>query len=89
MAARSFLPEAICDRRKSIFQGDLMENQIASHQWNPLPLPSQKASVAEFVDWPRLQGAIENAQSGTLWRDLRPVSLLYWLENVLGEPPRK
>jgi len=84
MAARNFLPEAICIRRKSIFQGDLMEYQIRSNQWNPLPLPKPNELVAEFVDWPRLQRAIESAQDGALWRDLHPVSLLYWFESMRG-----
>lgn len=85
-AVRGFLPEQVRLRAKTPFRSDLLALQIKSDQWNPLPLPGPHRAVLQFVDWSRLQASIENAHQGTLWRDLRPFSLLYWLQNLESHP---
>ena len=85
-AVRVFLPEKIRLRAKTPFRGDLLAFQVKNKEWNPLPLPGPHPAVLQFVDWSRLQASIESAHGGNLWRDLRPFSLLYWLQNLEGQP---
>jgi asparagine synthase (glutamine-hydrolysing) len=84
-AVRGFLPEQVRLRPKTRFRGDLLTFQIKCNQWQPLPLPEPHDTVLQFVDWTRLKVSIENAHGGSLWRDLRPFSLLYWLQGLEGQ----
>ena len=84
-AVRGLLPEQVRVRVKTPFRGDLLAFQIKCNQWRPLP-PHPHPAVLQFVDWSRLQASIENAHGGNLWRDLRPFSLLYWLQNLEAQP---
>ena len=77
---RGVLPEEVRLRPKKPFEGDLLALQVRTGQWKPLPLP-EPGQVSSFVDWEELGSSIESAES-SLWSNLRPISLLHWLNGI-------
>jgi hypothetical protein len=75
-----YLPEEVRLRPKTLPSGDLLDLQRKNGTWHPLPLPSANETILEFVEWRRLEISIQRANVASLWRDLRPVSLLYWFQ---------
>jgi asparagine synthase (glutamine-hydrolysing) len=76
---RGLLPEEVRLRPKTGFIGDLMDLHMAGGQWKPLPMPQPNNGIDRFVDWQKLEAHLKTAQ-GSLWTNLRPISLLYWLK---------
>jgi asparagine synthase (glutamine-hydrolysing) len=81
-AVRDLLPTQIVLRPKTLPSGNLLDFQYKNGAWCPLPLPDANETVLEFIDWPRLKTSLEKAHAGSLPRDLRAVSLLYWLQRL-------
>lgn len=84
-AMRGRLPEEVRVRPKKPFDGDLLVHQVATEKWHPLPLPNPANGIEEFVNWKNLREALQHLGNGNhygLWADLRPVTLLYWLNSV-------
>jgi len=82
-AMSGMLPEEVRTRPKTPLLGDLIKHSIESKTWRPLPLPEPTAELRGFVDWEQLGTTLETGAGSTLWVELRPVSLCYWL-NVKG-----
>ena len=85
-AVHGKLPDEVRLRAKAPSKGDLLEHQISNNNWRALPLPHPNQTVLRFVDWNRLDHSIRGARGGSLWRDLRPLCLLYWLRAVERQP---
>lgn len=85
-AVLGYLPDEVRLRRKTLPSGDLLDLQYKNGTWHPLPLPAANETILEFVDWRRLEKSVHNAKYGSLWRDLRPISLLYWLQGQSDRP---
>jgi asparagine synthase (glutamine-hydrolysing) len=81
---KGLLPEEVRLRAKMPFMGDLMGLQVATGQWNPRPTPNPGNEICRFVDWQTLEAHLKTAQ-GSLWTNLRPISLLYWLKAINAE----
>ncbi len=81
-AVRGLLPEEIRLRPKAPLSGDPLLLQMKSGQWSPFPLPQPTGVIEEFVNWKKLTTVLTDASSSFPWRDLRPLSLLYWLNAV-------
>jgi len=78
---KGLLPEEVRLRPKVAFMGDLIGLQMAAGQWKPLPVPKPNNEICRFVDWQTLEANLRNAQ-GSLWTNLIPISLLYWLKTI-------
>jgi len=76
---KGLLPEEVRLRPKTPFGGNVMGLQMAGGQWKPLPIPEPNDEILRFVDWPRLEARLKGAPD-SLWANLRPVSLIYWLK---------
>ena len=83
-SVRGLLPDQIRLRPKSPFAGDQLALQIRNGSWSALPLPKQNLAVSKFVNWPKLTTALQETETVFPWADLRPVSLLYWLQAMEG-----
>jgi asparagine synthase (glutamine-hydrolysing) len=81
-AVDGLLPEEIRLRPKTPLQCDPLGLQIESGRWSPLPLPEPNEGLRAIVDWQELGSALRIASSSAVWRDLRPISLLYWLRCI-------
>jgi asparagine synthase (glutamine-hydrolysing) len=81
-AVDGLLPEQIRLRPKTPFAGDQIALQIKNGSWSALPLPAPTRAVSRFVDWERLSAALKNTETVFPWANLRPISLLYWLQVV-------
>ena len=79
-AMRGLLPEEIRLRPKTPLQGDPLELHVERGAWNPAPLPKIAAELREFVNWEQLRATVADSAGSTLWVNLRPVSLGYWLK---------
>jgi asparagine synthase (glutamine-hydrolysing) len=79
-AVLGYLPDEVRLRPKTLPAGDFLDLQCRNGTWHPLPLPTANETILEFVDWRRLEDSVHKAKDGSLWRDLRPISLLYWLQ---------
>jgi len=85
-AVLGYLPDEVRLRPKAPFAGDLLDYQVRNGTWSPLPLPQPNEGVLAFVDWPRLTASMVTAHGVSLWRDLRPYSLLYWRKGAEPQP---
>ena len=81
-AVRGLLPEEIRLRPKTPLQGDPLLVQVKSQHWSQLPLPEATETIRKFVDWEKLSAALESKSLSSLWVDLQPLSLLYWLKSI-------
>ncbi len=78
---RELLPRGVLRRPKT----PLREDPLAIHahrgglQMEPLPDPVRE--IERFVSWPRVQSVLVSSIPSQLWRDLRPLSLNYWLKS--------
>jgi len=79
---QSMLPDRIRLRPKTPLRGDPLICQVESKRWSPLPLPSPIEAIHEFVDWEKFSAALESKSQASLWIDLQPLSLLYWLKSI-------
>jgi asparagine synthase (glutamine-hydrolysing) len=83
---RGLLPEQVRLRPKRLFTGDLIGLHMAAGRWKPLPILQPSNEFSRFVNWRTLEACLERAQD-SLWTNLRPISLLYWLRlGYLGVP---
>jgi asparagine synthase (glutamine-hydrolysing) len=87
-AMLGYLPDEVRLRPKAPSAGDLLDFQVRNGTWSPSSLPAPNEAVLAFIDWPRLTASIATPHAGTLWRDLRPYSLLYWLQGAERQPTR-
>ncbi len=81
-AMTGMLPEEVRVRAKAPLAGDPLAVQLRSGTWYLLPLVEPMATTSLFVDWGRLSRILENSTGDSLWRDLRPLLLNYWLKGV-------
>jgi asparagine synthase (glutamine-hydrolysing) len=84
-AMRGLLPEKIRLRPKTPLLGDPLELHVERGTWNPAPLPELAAELREFVNWEQVRAILAASAGPTLWINLRPVSLRYWLKGVVNE----
>ena len=85
---KGLLPEEVRLRPKTPFRGDVISLQMASGRWKPLPIPEPNDEIRGFVDWSRLEARLKSGEPDSLWANLRPVSLIYWLKmRHRGERP--
>ena len=82
---RGMLPEEIRARPKTPVPEDSLQLFIESKQWSPVPPPEPAEDIRSFVDWAQLGTTLATAAGSTLWVALRPVSLCYWLKNVVNK----
>ena len=73
------LPDEILRRPKTPLRFDPISTQKENGSWNPLPLPQPSDKITHFIDWQMLSQSLASESGSSLWRNLRPVSLLYWL----------
>lgn len=81
-AVRGHLPEEIRLRAKVPLAGDPFALHSKKGHWTPLPLASPEQSILTFVDWQKLGLTFSNYNARSMWRDLAPVTLLYWLKSI-------
>ena len=81
-ALKSRLPEEVRVRPKTPFGVDLLAFHTDTRGWTPFPFATDSTVVREFVDFAKLSSVLKNGSPGCLWRDLRPLSLLYWLNSI-------
>jgi asparagine synthase (glutamine-hydrolysing) len=81
-ATLGYLPEEIRLRAKMPLAGDPLALHSKSGHWAPLPLASPEKSILTFVDWQELGVTLRNYDGQPMWRDLVPLTLLYWLKNI-------
>jgi asparagine synthase (glutamine-hydrolysing) len=83
VAMKSRLPEEVCVRPKSPLAGDpLLESiQAGQMQWaedfSPVP------KLTEYVERDAISPISREADSDRLWMNIRPLSLNYWLLNLV------
>ena len=76
------LPEEIRLRAKMPLAGDPLALLSRTGRWNPLPLPKPTPSILVFADWEKLAVSLRDCNSVSAWRDLVPLTLLYWLKSI-------
>ncbi len=84
-ALRGLLPDTVRRRAKTPLREDPLVLQVRNGAYRPVPLPVPAPAIEQFVDWPRLQDALSSPNHQHLWRDLRPLSLNYWLKRGQGK----
>jgi hypothetical protein len=72
------LPDAIRTRPKTALAEDPVTIFAKDGQWRP-SLQKPHDALPAFVDLKRLASAWDNPERSSLWVDLRPISLHYWL----------
>jgi asparagine synthase (glutamine-hydrolysing) len=80
VAMRGQLPEEILRRPKTPLEVDPLIAHVRRKSWIPRAAETPVPGIEEFVDWPRVQAALSGGSEGTLWRDLRAISLNWWLK---------
>ena len=91
-AAGDLLPERIRSRPKKPLAGDPLNLQTKHIGWSPIPLIESLERVATFVNCSNLGTLLRGGEGVSLWRDIRPFSLEYWLkrmENVKLSPSER
>jgi len=84
LAMRGVLPEPVRLRGKSPVADDWL---AALLKRGPRPWQKPKVSaplLARYVAWERVPELSGTEGSDELWRDLRPISLHYWLQHLRG-----
>jgi asparagine synthase (glutamine-hydrolysing) len=81
-AGLGYLPEEIRLRAKVPLAGDPFVLHSKSGRWSPLPLSSPEQSILTFVDWQKLGVTFRDHNAQSMWRDLAPLTLLYWLKSI-------
>jgi asparagine synthase (glutamine-hydrolysing) len=79
---RGRLPEQIRCRPKTPFAGDQILLQMKKGLWSPLPMRKKPGGARNFLDWGKVTATLEKGPVSFPWSDLRPISLIYWLERV-------
>jgi asparagine synthase (glutamine-hydrolysing) len=77
-----YLPEEIRLRAKEPLAGDPLALLSRTERWNPLPLPKPAPSILVFADWEKLAASLRDCNLESAWRDLVPLTLLYWLKGI-------
>jgi asparagine synthase (glutamine-hydrolysing) len=78
-AMKGLLPEEIRTRPKTPLLQDPLQLQIEKGAWRWAPLSGNAEGIRSFVDMDRMNATLATIQGSNAWRDLQPVSLLYWL----------
>ena len=81
-ATLGYLPEEIRLRAKVPLAGDPYALHSKSGRWTPLPLASPGHAILTFVDWQKLGAAWSDHNAPSVWQDLAPLTLLYWLKSI-------
>lgn len=81
-ATLGYLPEEIRLRAKVPLAGDPFALLSKSGRWTPLSLASPSQAILTFVDWQKLGAAWSDYNAPSVWRDLAPLTLLYWLKSI-------
>ena len=81
-AVRGLLPDHIRLRRKTPLQADPLNLQAKRSGWSPLPVPAPSCELKDFVNWKKLDDTLHSRESFSLWREVRPICLQRWLENI-------
>jgi asparagine synthase (glutamine-hydrolysing) len=81
-ATRHLLPEEIRLRPKTPLRRDQLALQLRRGLWSPFPLPAPDRNIENMIDWHKLDSTLRLNSIAFPWADLRPVSLLYWLQGI-------
>lgn len=85
-AARGILPEGIRLRPKTPLAGDPLALHVQAGHWHPV-VPHPMAQRLDEMIVPHVWGeTISRPQGMSLWNDLRPLSLHYWLKRIEKGP---
>jgi asparagine synthase (glutamine-hydrolysing) len=77
-----YLPDEIRLRPKVPLAGDPLALLSKCGRWSPIPLPTPAPSILAFIDWEKLALNLRDYNSESAWRDLAPITLLYWLKSI-------
>ena len=82
-AGRHLIPREVTLRSKKPFRGDLLAFQIESRRWDINAISDVwHRELAAIVKKKEFWSSLERAAGSNRWRDLRPVSLGYWLDRI-------
>jgi asparagine synthase (glutamine-hydrolysing) len=76
------LPNEIRLRPKTPLRGDPLALHLEKRTWSPLPLSRPSPAICEYVNWENFRAVLQNPSAFSPSRDLRPLSLLYWMQGV-------
>ena len=76
------LPEEVRVRKKTPLQGDPLLLHAEKNGWRPFLPDGACETLRMFVNCKVLHTTSHPAQGLTLWADLRPIALNYWLKSV-------
>jgi asparagine synthase (glutamine-hydrolysing) len=81
-ATLGHLPDEIRLRAKVPLAGDPFALHSKSGHWNPVSPAAPDPLILTFVDWKKLGVSLKDYNRQSIWRDLSPLSLLYWLKSI-------
>ena len=81
-AMRDSLPEQILARGKTPLQGDPLHIHSERHGWRATLQDGACERLRKFVNFKLLSATSYPALGLSLWADLRPIALDYWLKSV-------
>jgi len=76
------LPDEIRLRAKVPLAGNPFSLHSKSGRWSPVPPAAPDPLILTFVDWQKLGVSLKDYNGQSIWRDLSPLSLLYWLKSI-------
>jgi asparagine synthase (glutamine-hydrolysing) len=81
-AMHGLLAEEVRVRKKTPLQGDPLQLHAEKNGWAAVPSDSACERLSKFVNSNMLSATSRPALGLSLWADLRPIALDYWLKNV-------
>jgi asparagine synthase (glutamine-hydrolysing) len=84
-ATAELVPEQIRSRPKTPLLDDPLVLQVKRTGWSPVPLTESLEKVVDFVNCEKLGNFLRSGKDVSLWRELRPFSLEYWLKRKENE----
>jgi len=84
-AMRGLLPEDVRVRKKTPLQGDPLLLHAEKNGWKAILPNGACERLSKFVNCKMLNRTSRPALGLTLWADLRPIALNYWLKSVENE----
>jgi len=76
------LPDEIRLRAKVPLAGNPFSLHSKSGRWSSVPPAAPDPLILTFVDWQKLGVSLKDYNGQSIWRDLSPLSLLYWLKSI-------
>ncbi len=81
-AMRDLLPEEVRVRKKTPLRGDPLLLHAEKNGWKDVVSGRACERLKKFVNYQMLSATSRPALGLSLWADLRPISLDYWLKSV-------